>query len=516
MKNIIKKPIFIYLVALVIVVVASVVIFMTVGKKDIKPLPVAVKVGNITDVVSLTGQVQAAEGVDLSFERGGKIVLHNVTTGEKVYQGEPLVGLENSDLVAQVHQAEANVKIAQAKLDQMNIGAREEDLSIASSSVTGAEISLSQAQNALIEKLRDSYSKSDDAIRNQVDQIFSNPKSSNPKLIFQPSSPQLESDLESARVTIETTLNAWYSSLSLINNGSDFTSYNSDATGHLTDISNFLGKVASAVNGLTPTAQITQANISAWKASVSLARNNIDMAISNLNLAYQNLNTSQVALSVAQDKYLLTKEGATKEEIAAAEGMLESAKAALESANASLNKTIIYSPFEGVVAKDDVTMGATVNAGTLLITVISDAKSELTVDISEADISRVKVGDSAKVTLDAYGNSQIFDANVVSVDSSERIVDGVSVYQAKLDFVTDDSRIKDGMAANVNLVSDIHNNVLEIPFTAVLQKNGSYSVLVDNGNGVTESRTVQIGLKGDDGMIEIISGLKEGEKVLVY
>ena len=500
-KNIITKPIFIYSVAVFIVVVASIVIFLTLGRKDTNLSSFLVKRDNITDVVSLTGQVKASEGVDLAFQLGGRVSSHYVNTGDAVYSGETLVSLENADLVANVHQAEANVKIAQAKLDEMNAGARAEDLSIAQSTLSGAQISL-------VEKIRDAYAKSDDAIRNQADQLYINPKTSNVQLIFQTDF-SLQNDLESGRASIETMLNTWSSSILTLNNESDLDSYSGTAIKNLSDVSSFLNKLAYAVNELSPTYRISQVNISSWKSNISLSRTSIDMAISSLN-------TASVAYDTAQNEFSLVKEGATKEQLTAEEGQLDSAKASLELANASLSKTIIYAPFNGRVSKDNVTVGATVSAGSPLITIISDQKSEIEVNISEADISRVKVGDLAEVTLDAYGNSTKFDAKVVSVDSSESIVGGVSVYQAKLYFDKEDTRIKDGMTANISVISDTHSGVLVVPFSSLLQKNNFYTVLVDNGNKNPEERSVEIGLKGNDGTVEIISGLKEGEKVLVY
>jgi len=513
-KKIISKPIFVYSIAVFIVIISSIIIF-SINNKNIATLSAVVKLGTITDTISLTGQVKASEGVDLSFERSGKIANHYVSSGNKVYTGQQLVSLENADLLAQVHQAEANLKIAQAKLDQMNIGAKEEDLSIAESNLSGAKISLSQAQNSLIEKIRDAYAKADDAIRNQTDPLFLNPKSSTPKLIFSTDF-QLKNDLESGRITIETILESWSTSIATIDKNSEFSKYNDDATNNLTSISKFLNEIAYAVNGMTPTASISQANISTWKLNISGARTSIDIAITSLNTAYQNYNSSEVALNTAANKLTLTQKGATKEEIAAQEGQLESARASLESANASLEKSIIRAPFSGLIAKDDVIIGATVSAGSPLITIISESRSEVTVNISEADISRIEIGDLAKVTLDAYGNSTEFDAKIVSIDSSERIVDGVAVYQAKLDFIKPDAKIKDGMTANISVSSNTHDNALVIPFRAILQKNNTYTVLVDNGSKTPELRNVEIGIKGNDGLVEIISGLKEGEKILVY
>ncbi|MCX6719914.1 MAG: hypothetical protein NTV36_02295, partial [Candidatus Staskawiczbacteria bacterium] len=119
------------------------------------------------------------------------------------------------------------------------------------------------------------------------------------------------------------------------------------------------------------------------------------------------------------------------------------------------------------------------------------------------------------VTLDAFGQNVIFPATIISIDSAPTIVNGVSVYQARLKFTNADDRIKTGMTANIIVTSEKHSNVLIIPRSAIIQQNGKYFVIVDNENSKKESREVSIGFR-DDKNIEIISGLKAGEKVLAY
>ena len=143
---------------------------------------------------------------------------------------------------------------------------------------------------------------------------------------------------------------------------------------------------------------------------------------------------------------------------------------------------------------------------------ISNNNLEIDTDIPEIDLANAKIGGNANVTLDAFGNNVVFPATIVSIDSAPSIVNGISVYGAKLKFNNSDSRIKPGMTANINVISDTHTNVLIVPKSAVIQQNGKYFVIVDKGNSKKKSREVTVGLK-DGKNIEIISGLKLGEKV---
>jgi len=73
------------------------------------------------------------------------------------------------------------------------------------------------------------------------------------------------------------------------------------------------------------------------------------------------------------------------------------------------------------------------------------------------------------------------------------------------------------MTANLEILTHEHDNVLEVPARAVLSGAGSTTVRVLNADGVTYATVpVTVGLKGSDGMIEIISGLNAGDKAVTY
>ena len=77
--------------------------------------------------------------------------------------------------------------------------------------------------------------------------------------------------------------------------------------------------------------------------------------------------------------------------------------------------------------------------------------------------------------------------------------------------------IKSGMTANVIITTAQKTNILTIPNRAIIDKNGSgkFVKVLSVDNNVTEKK-IEVGLSGDEGMIEIISGLSEGEKIVTY
>ena len=95
--------------------------------------------------VTANGTVEPAQNPDLAFESGGRVAQISVAVGDKVAQGEVLASLDTAALAAQRAQAAANLKSQQAKLDEMNAGPRQVDLSVKQTAVSQAQLALTNA-----------------------------------------------------------------------------------------------------------------------------------------------------------------------------------------------------------------------------------------------------------------------------------------------------------------------------------------------------------------------------------
>ena len=457
--------------------------------------------GTVSQVVSVTGKVTPASDVQLSFDKGGRIayVYHDV--GERVYEGTALVTLENGDIVAQLAQARANVKAQQAKLQELKNGARPEDILV-------SQVDVKNAQNDVTNDVKNAYVNADDAIRNKVDQLFSNPKGASPQFNFIIGDSQLKSDLETGRPTIETMLVAWNSSIAGVNQADDLGLHITSAKNHLATIQGYLDRVALAVNTLSTGSSLTQSTIDGYKAAILSGRTNVTGALDSLT-------ASEEKLSSAQSKLALKEAGTVREQIDAQQAQVDAASASADNLAAQLAKTIIRSPISGIVTKQDAKAGETATAGTPLVSVISDATYEIEAFIPEADIAKIKIGDAAQVTLDAYGNDVVFSAMVAKIDPAETIVEGVSTYKTTLQFKENDTRIKSGMTANTDISGDKHENVLAIPGRAITTSGTAKTVNVIEGNAVHEI-SVTTGLRGSNGDVEIVCHRAVNEHLLVF
>jgi len=513
MKKFFKKSrLIIIIILLVFGVLVAGYFYFSAGKKSTYEF-IAVKSGEIVQEVSVTGHVKPSENVDLAFEKSGKVAKVYAGVNDKVVLGKTLIQLDNSDIYAQLLGSQADLKTQQAKLDALKIGTRSEKIKISQTKVDNAEVALEQIKNTFVGKIQSAYTVSDDAIHNKADSFFKTPAIPAPQLNFSVPDNQLKVDIESQRIIIEEMLKPFKASLIQLTANSDLNTYIIDTKKNLNTISLFLDKANLALNTLSASFDISQTTIDSWKANISTARTNISTSINNISAAEDDLKTGQSNLSLAQQELNLEEAGATLQDIQAQQAQVEKAKANVLNYSAQLDKTIIRSPINGLVIKQDAKIGEIVSANTTIISIISANQFEVESDIPEADIAKVKIGDTAKITLDAYGESVVFDAKVVKIDPAETVIEGVATYKTTLQFDKDDDRIKSGMTANIDVSTDKRENVLVIPQRAVITRGSDKFVLVDNNTSSPDERQIQTGLRGSDGNVEIISGLKEGERV---
>lgn len=457
-----------------------------------------IKKGEVSQIVSVTGRVKPAKDVELSFEKSGRVVSVFRDVGENISAGETLASLDNSDILAQLSQAKATVKVEQARLDELKVGTRQEDINV-------SEVAVQNSINDLVNDIKSGYVNADDAIHNKVDQFMTNPKSTTPKLNFIVNDSQLTIYIETGRPVMESMLNSWNSSVSGLSISRDVTPYVSEAKSNLRLTQTFLDNVAGAVNSLTTSTNISQTTIDGYKAAVASARTNVNTAMDTLTASEEKYKNASSALA-------LKKAGTAKEQVDAQMAKVEGAEANVMSLEAQLGKTVLRSPIAGVVTKQDAKVGEIAPAGVVLVAVISNARYEIEANIPEADIAKIKIGDKADVTLDAYGSDAVFSAVVSKIDPAETILDGVATYKTTLQFNENDARVKPGMTANTDIYGQKKENVLFIPARAVSTTEGVKTVHLMEGETFREV-TVTTGLRGSNGDVEILSGLKEGDKI---
>jgi len=469
--------------------------------------------GNISEEVSVTGRVEPLERVNLSFETGGRVDYVAVDVGERVFRGSVLAALSNIDIRANKKQAEAVLSREKAALAELLVGSRNEEIAVEEAKVAAAQSFYFDSKESLANSIRNAYSKSDDAVRNRVDQFMSNTQSTSPSIDFQTENKLI---IESGRVEIENILSLWNDLLLDISLESDLRRAIEDADKWISKVQSFLNTISIAVNGLKVSSAISQTTIDGWRSDISTARANVQTARDRMATDKESLNTREADLLLKKNQLVLKKALATDEEIEKQEAKIAEAEAGVLNQEAVLAKTLIIAPISGIVTTIDINPGEIVTVNTTVINLISDGGFEIKAFVPEADISKLSLGDSARITLDAYGDSALFIARVSAIDPAETIVDGVSTYKTTLQFdEPEDKRIRSGMTANIDIETNKKDNVIIIPLKAVAYGIKGDSVRVLSG-GLVKDIPIQTGIESQEGMVEIISGISEGDEIITY
>lgn len=196
-------------------------------------------------------------------------------------------------------------------------------------------------------------------------------------------------------------------------------------------------------------------------------------------------------------------------------------EAAVQEILDQIQETTIYAPIDGFIIKKSSEVGEIIAANsaagnTPVVTIARNDDLEIQTNVPESDIVKVQLGQNAEVTLDALTSSDIFNAKVSEIEPASTVIQDVVYYKVKLKFASLDPRFRNGMSTDAAIKTAERNNVVYAPMRAVKTENGQkyVEVLKDEKNAVTEKVNVTTGMEGDDGMVEIKSGLKGGEKVV--
>jgi HlyD family secretion protein len=272
---------------------------------------------------------------------------------------------------------------------------------------------------------------------------------------------------------------------------------------------------------LTSAYNQTQASLAAARSQMEQLRVSID--------------STKASLKQAQDQYArqqqLYKQGLTPKEtlenadnlvkmrqadVTSQERQIETQRlrmtqeqASLENAKLNLSKVRIESPITGIITRRNIEEGETVvigtmnNAGTVLLTVADMSVIEAEVEVDETDIPNVKLGQKAKITIDAMGSGKSFTGRVTEIGNSPIQAAGTTSASQATNFkvkVTIDGEIPDvrpGFTCTAEITTATRPGVIAVPIQAttvrekIVDKNGAIVPDETPGTGKRRSTTVQ-------------------------
>jgi HlyD family secretion protein len=234
---------------------------------------------------------------------------------------------------------------------------------------------------------------------------------------------------------------------------------------------------------------LLQAQLEQSRANV--LRSQADVAQSEANLARARVTLLDAQQKNARAKLLDAKGLAPQADIDAAKIAVDSAKASLQSAEAALNSakasvgqsqanfnqaqvnlehTIITSPVDGIVTQRSVDVGQTVAASmqapTLFVIAVDLTKLQVSANIDEADIGRIRPGQRATFRVDAYP-TDTFEGTVAQVRLQPVVVQNVTTYATIIDAPNADLKLRPGMTATLRVEVSQKSDVLRVPSAAL-------------------------------------------------
>jgi Cu(I)/Ag(I) efflux system membrane fusion protein len=181
---------------------------------------------------------------------------------------------------------------------------------------------------------------------------------------------------------------------------------------------------------------------------------------------------------------------------------------ALEKNGAPSESVAFPSPASGFVIEKNVVEGAAVEAGMRLYRIARLDKVWVEADVYEADLARVRVGQSATVTLD-YLPGHAYEARIAYVYP---LVDPTSrTGRIRVELANHELELRPGMFASVALGSNAESR-LQVPVSAVVYTGPRRLVFVDLGDGRFRPQEVELGAEAD-GKYEVLGGLAAGDRI---
>ncbi len=416
------------------------------------PAHVALPQNGVTEVsdIHTNGTVEPAVNPDLSFQNSGRVVYVGVSVGATVSRGTTLAYLDTSSLSAALLQAKSSLAAEQAKLDALQAGPRSTDIAVKQSAVDQANQVVTNSYAALPATLSDAYAKAYDSMHTG-DTLFTNPNSSNPSIAFTNSNNDAANAAALARSQALAELALWngeVETLSATASPAVLDSALDEATLHLKVVRDSLSSLVAALNTAIPSTYFSQASISAALTTESAARDSVNSLILSLTNTKQSIASEKLSVNAAQSALNQLNAGASPQDIAAETAAVARAQAGVSAAEAQLSEDIIVAPFPGTVASVSIKTGELATAGAPAIELLPNGAFQVPVYVTEIDVTHIHVGDSATMTLDAYGAGKTFSASVAEVDQGTTEVNGVPAYKVTLIFDAADPAIKSGMTAN--------------------------------------------------------------------
>ena len=477
-----------------------------------------VKIGKITQEVSETGQVRKGEEISLSFKASGLLEKIYVQVGENVKKGDALAKLETSNLSIQLQQAKSALDLAGAQLNKLLAGASEEEIQIARTSVANGELALDTAEQQLEDAYNDAlYVLSDAYLKAYNAQNF---VSTLQRTYFFSSDQESvkikenKEEIEKSVLQIKSYLDQAQATFAFENTDQALSQIKSE----LSEISGLLKTIRESCE--TPLYRSVVSSTD--KTSLETHQSNINTALTNITNSQQAITLAKLGvksgggeLQALKDNLALVTAEPRQEDIDLYQAQVSQAEAEVKLIENQIKDSVLRTSVAGQITEIGKREGELVQPllQDVIFTILPVSPYDVEAEIYEEDVVKVNIDNPVNIYLVAFPE-QSFEGKVISIYPAEKLIEGVVYYKVIIAFEAVPQGIKPGMTADITIKTAEKDNVLIIPKYAV-QKKDNKTIVEVLANGKIQEKEVQIGLEGSNDMAEIISGLNEGEKVIL-
>lgn len=469
----------------------------------------------IVNTITGTGQISSSNQVDLKAKASGPIVKINYKTGDNVKAGAIIMSLDTRDALIDLESA----RIAFQKATK---GAN--------------NLTLLQAQNNLNNSKEDNIKTYDDAFTkitsalSTIDNTFTDFD-----VIFNSSNGYLgEQNTFALGITVRDSRKVIQTNYWKAIKAYDTASTYFKSITRASDKNNIVTALSETESALRLLSEVLK-NSKATAILIKAEKNKLDSTDSTttdtLDTLDSNINSTLETILQTQNSIKSSERGVTENETSLADVQdgndpldIQSAQLTYLQKQNSYENYFIKAPFDGVVAKTSVNLTNDVSSGTTVATLITKQKIAQ-ISLNEVDIAKIKSGQKVNITFDAIEDLNM-TGQVLDVDLVGTVSQGVVSYNVKIGLDIDDDRIKSGMSVSASIITDVRQDVVSIPVTAI-KSQGSQSyvevlptILAESliGQSLVQTdkpiqKNITTGLTNDS-MAEVLTGLNEGDQII--
>lgn len=470
----------------------------------------APKTGTVTTIdtqsaVEASGPIEAEQNAAIFWRLNtGTVSAVNVTTGQMVKAGDVMMSVDIATAPQNVIQAQADLITALDNLDTVKKGPTDDQIAAAQLAVVQAEKTVTDTQRSLNSVLHPDIAYYQDQVNRAQDKVQAAQSSVN--------ADQYQISLRSATDALnnaKSNLEQWERLENLypgygVQHGDGYVKAQNTYARALQDYNVAVANAQNSGNNNANSLADAQDALETAQANLAAAQRGPNQ--DDVKLWTAKLDQAKSDLADKQEKLADLLDGVNNDDLAKAQAAVDATKATV----AQLNLT---APFDGEVLTVNYLPGDPVTTTEAGVVLARRDKLHVNVNVDEADITSLKVGDTVAVTFDAISGLEL-PGVVTYINPLGTTTQGLVRYTVRVDLNEIDPRVLLGMTADVSIITASERGVLAVPLDAVQSDNEGEYVMRLKSDGTPERVPVETGVVQGD-QIVVRGSLSDGDTVQV-